>query len=92
MYEFSRYKQLQSKARENLKSGFHLEDQLASAIYEIDMMEEHIVPKHRWDRVKDILESCNTHKAIGDEGTIRASINKMTYEQKMSLKMKIETL
>ena len=39
MYEFSRYKQLQSKARENLKSGFHLEDQLASAIYEIDMME-----------------------------------------------------
>lgn len=56
------------------------------------MLHEDEVPEHSWGSVQLIIDSCQTHKAEGDEGGFRASIHKMTSEEQKSLKREIEFL
>ncbi|PIQ49770.1 MAG: hypothetical protein COW03_03360 [Cytophagales bacterium CG12_big_fil_rev_8_21_14_0_65_40_12] len=89
---YRRFKELREKAQDKLKGRGVLEQQLTDAVCEIDMMHENEVPEYKWGSVQSIIKSCRTHKAEGDEGIFRASINKMTYEQLKSLKRAIELL
>lgn len=87
-----RFKELREKAQDELKCRGILKEQLINAVFEIDMMEEYEVPKHKWEDVQSIIKSCTTNEPEGDEGIYGASINKMTYEQLKSLKRSIELL
>tara|TARA_A100000171_G_scaffold53096_1_gene76801 strand:- start:9090 stop:9371 length:282 start_codon:yes stop_codon:yes gene_type:complete len=89
---YRRFKELREKAQEKLKGPGVLEHQLTNAVCEIGYMDESEVPKHQWESIKSILNSCRTHKAEKEEGIFQASINKMTYEEKIKLKRAIELL
>lgn len=89
---YRRFKELRKKAQEELKGHGILEDQLTSAVCELDYMHKPEVPKYIWESVQSVINSCRTHEAEGDEGIFRASINKMTYDERKSLKRAIELL
>ena len=89
---YRRFKELRTKAQENLEGNGILEQQLASAVIEISYMRQDEVPDYAWDNVENILSQCRTHEPIASEGRFRASINAMTYEQRNSLKRMIELL
>ena len=89
---YRRFKELKGKAQEVLNESGKLEERLANAICEVDLMEEHEVLKHKWDSVQIIIKSCVTHQPEGDEGIYRASINHKSYEELIALKRAIELL
>ena len=90
--KYGRFYELKTKAAEKLRGKRPLEEELASAVNEISYMNQNDVPEYQWDEVQSILKSCKTHEANGKEGIFRASINKMSYNEKLALKNAIETL
>ncbi len=83
---------MKEKAKSELSIRGDLDQQLANAVYELDMLDQHEVPEHKWVMVRSIIDSCRTYEAKGGESEFRASINAMTYEQQKSLKEAIELL
>lgn len=89
---YRHFEELRTKAQNKLKGFGSLEAQLANAVCEINMMRESEVPEYAWNEVQAIIKLCSTHEEIGEEGSIRASIDKMSYEEQKSLSKKITNL
>ncbi len=83
---YHRFFQQKNKALEKFKLSRPLEEQLASAVNEIEYLHENEVPQHKWNQVLDILNRCRTHKGSEEVGNTRASIEKMTNDEKKRLK------
>jgi hypothetical protein len=90
---YRRFHELRDNAQHYLTSSYgNIEERLTKAVCEIDLLQEDDIPKHAIQAVLAIIKSCTTHKAQGDEGDFRASINKMNFEEKKSLQRSIESL
>jgi len=89
---YRRFRELTEKARKYLNCNGSEEECLAKAVSEIAYLNKNDVPGYQWGDVQSILERCRTHKATGDEGVFRASINNMNHGEKESLKRDIQLL
>ncbi|MBL1232434.1 MAG: hypothetical protein COA31_006930 [Flavobacteriales bacterium] len=90
--KYGRFHELKTKALEYLQDKWPTEEELTYAVNEIAYINQNDVSEHTWEDIQVILNKCKTHKAIGDEGVFRASINKMTEKEKIDLKQTITFL
>lgn len=69
-----------------------IRDRLVNAIAEINLMREEETPSYAWETVLSILEKCKKHRPKGDEGTLRASIDKMNGAELKALLAEVESV
>ena len=89
---YRRFKEIRNNAKQELKNYRSFEESVANAVCEINDLFESEIPKYKREYIKSIISSCLTHKALGDEGDVRVSINNMSDEQKNNLKKRIESI
>lgn len=88
MNSYRRFSELKNRAKNHLKSGSN-DENLRNAMIEIGYLRKDEVPNWFWSEIESIQQAGRKHKAIRDEGTIMASISKMSFQEKTQLKEKI---
>lgn len=89
---YRRFKEIRENVHAKLNSHKDIEGQLTDAVCELSLLHITEIPKYKQETVKEILETCSTHQAEGDEGIFNASISRMTYTKQIELKRTIETI
>lgn len=91
-HKYRHFFELRKNVGNKLNGRGDIRDRLVNAIAEIVHMREDETPNYAWKTVCLILERCKKHEPKGDEGMIRASIDKMNGTELKALQAEVESL